>query len=233
MGAEDWHDPHGIIPEAFKNTYPNADSVRAALRHAERLPSSTPAGERPTCPECDSVTISPVGTGQGRTSRWDWKCGKCKNRFNEPDKPDMYRYNDTEHLRFQFQDDESLLDPKWRAELDRPFDYPDELAEADKRGESPVFATLDEETRTALAILLYRPWTDAGPAYREMAPLFPHSHYWIGRRVRAWKDGEHRELVPDPTAADVEPITVDESSDATAVATDGGRVRRWDAYGGD
>jgi len=141
MGAEDWDDPHGIVPESFRNTFPN----------------------------------------------------------------------NTTHVRFNFVTEDELADP-------------------DERGENPVFATLDEETRTALAIVLYRPWTDGGPSYRDMAPLFPHSHYWVGKRVREWKDGEHRELVPDPTA-EPDPITVDESSDATAVATDGGRRSRWDAYG--
>jgi len=101
----------------------------------------------------------------------------------------------------------------------------------DERGETPLFASLDERTRTALAIVLYRPWTDAGPSLRELGELFPNSRYWVGERNREWRDGEHRDLVPDPTAADVEPITVDESSGAIAVATDGGRVRRWDAYG--
>jgi hypothetical protein len=230
MGAEDWDDPHDLVPEAFANTYPNADSVSEALRHAERLPSSTPAAERPTCPECDSVGISPVGTGQSNTSRWDWRCNECENRFNEPDKPDMDRYNDTEHLRFQFQDDESLLEPKWRTEIDRPFDYPDELTDPDERGMGPLFAGLDRETLVAVVIVLREPWTDSGPSYREIAELLPYKDSWVGHRVREWRGGEHRELVPDPTA-EPEPITVDEQGDATAVATDGGRRSRWDAYG--
>jgi len=209
MAAEDWHDPHGVVPESFKNAFAEHDSVLDALRYVERLPSSTPAGERAACPDCGSVGISPIGTGQLDATAWDWKCDECENRFNEPDKPDMSRYDNSTHTRFNFVTE-------------------DELAEPDERGESPVFATLDDETRTALAIVLYRPWTDAGPSYREMAPLFPHTHYWIGGRVREWRNGEHRELVPDPTG---EPNTVDEQGGATAVATDGGRRRRWDAYG--
>jgi hypothetical protein len=212
MGADEWHDPHGLVPEAFKNTFSEHDSVRDALRHAERLPSSTPPEDRAgACPQCGSVGISPIGTGQGDGSANDWKCNECEHRFKEPDKPDMTRYDSTTHTRFNFVTEDELADP-------------------DDRDESPIFATLDAETRTALAIVLYRPWTDAGPSYREMAPLFPHTHYWIGKRVRAWKNGDYRELVPDPTA-EPEPITVDASSDTGAVATDGGRRSRWDAYG--
>lgn len=131
MGADEWHDPHGLVPEAFKNTFSEHDSVRDALRHAERLPSSTPPEDRAgACPQCGSVGISPIGTGQGDGSANDWKCNECEHRFKEPDKPDMTRYDSTTHTRFNFVTEDELADP-------------------DDRDESPIFATLDAETRTA------------------------------------------------------------------------------------
>jgi hypothetical protein len=228
MGAEIWDDPHGLVPEAFKNTFPEHDSVRDALRHAERLASSTPPEDRAgVCPDCGSVAISPIGTHQGGGSEYDWKCNECEHRFTDPDKTDLDEYDHTEHYRFNFLDGESLLNPARRTELDRPFDYPDP-ADPEERRMGPLFAGLDRETLIALVLVLREPWTEAGPTYAEIAELVPYKRSWVGHRVREWRDGEHRELVPDPTA-DPEPITVDDSG-ATAVATDGGR-RRWDAYG--
>lgn len=60
-----------------------------------------------------------------------------------------------------------------------------------------LLADADDATLTALAVYLYRPWehTDADPSYRELSTLFPYSRDWVGERVRAWKDGEFRDLV--------------------------------------
>jgi hypothetical protein len=213
MGADEWDDPHGLVPRAFKNTFPEHDSVRDALRQAERLPSSTPPEDRAgACPDCGSVAIGPIGTGQGNGSANDWKCNECEHRFTDPKDTDMTHYDNMAHLRFNFVDDDELADP-------------------DERGMSPLFAGFDDETLAELAIRLYKPWSDGGPCYRELVELFPYGRKFIGNRVRAWKDGEYRDLVPDPTA-DPEPITVDDAPAASsdAVATDGGR-RRWEAYG--
>jgi hypothetical protein len=215
MGAEDWDDPHDIIPEQFRERFGDSETVDDALRRAESQPSTTSLGERPRCPECNSTHVSVKPSRVGETERTErYKCGKsdCMARFEEPVFNTAIPMNDNRTYQFDWIDTDELADP-------------------DERGESPLFATLDERTRTALAIVLCQPWHEPGASYREAAVFFPNSRYWIGRRVRAWKDGDHRELVPDPTAADVEPNTVDESSGPTALATDGGRRSRWDAYG--
>jgi len=51
------------------------------------------------------------------------------------------------------------------------------------------------------AIRLYEPWNeDTDKTYREVARVLDeYSHAWVGERVREWQNGEHRELVPDPT----------------------------------
>ena len=211
MGADEWDDPHDLVPQSFKNRFSHHDSVRDALRHVERLPGSTAVDEdTDACPSCGSIQVSPVGTGNHELSEWNWTCNKCNKRFNEPDTADMDKHKESRRSDFEWCDESDFADP-------------------DDRGMDPLFAGLDGETLRALAIALYRPWTDAGPSYRLLAELFPYTRAWVGERVREWKGGEHRELVPDPTAVDA--ITVDEQGGATAVATDGGRVRRWGAFG--
>ncbi|MDB2287134.1 hypothetical protein PM038_18115 [Halorubrum ezzemoulense] len=214
MGAEDWDDPHGITTPEFRERYGDSPTLRDALRRAERVASSTPESEQKRCAWCGSTQVYEKQAKSNHSQRHagDFRCKRygCRRHFDRP------------------ADDTTILMTDERADA---FDWvePSDTIDADERGESPLFATLDERTRTALAIVLYRPWTDAGPSLRELGELFPNSRYWVGERNREWRDGEHRELVPDPTD-EPDPITVDESSGATAVATDGGR-RRWDAYG--
>jgi hypothetical protein len=228
MGAENWDDPYDLVPEAFKNTHPEADSVRDALRKAGRLPSSTPPEDRRgTCPECGSVGISPIGTGQGEGSANDWKCNECENRFTEPNEPDMNQYDHTAHYRFQFLDEDDLVDPDRRTALD------------------PPLADLDREELVEAVIRLYRPWSDDGPALADIARFVPYERYWVGERNREWEDGDHRDLVADPTADDATPDDATPSVDATleeptpdegpepAVADGGRGTRRWAAYGSD
>jgi len=208
MGAEDWDDPHDIIPEEFRREFGDSETVADALQRAAARESTTPDSDQPCCPECYSTCVTPKSdssTSSKQRKPGAWKCTECYEHFDE---------------RLDMNPNATAFD--W---IDT-----DELADPDERGDSALFATLDERTRTALAIVLYRPWTDAGPSLRELGELFPNSRYWVGERNREWRDGEHRDLVPDPTAAEPEPIT-DASSDATALATDGGRRSRWDAFG--
>ena len=136
----------------------------------------------------------------------------------------------------------------------------DELADPDEQGElEGPLTDLGREQAVRYAILLRAPWDDADTlSYAKIATALPFGNSWVGHRVREWKDGEHRELVPDPTAepepapSNDPPIdpsvavariggnyeelverteSTDASSDATALATDGGRRRRWGAYG--
>jgi hypothetical protein len=242
MGSEDWSDPYDLVPESFQNEFPNADSVRDALTHAGRLPSSTPDGARARCTDCGSSSITPHNTGPGADARADWKCTECGTWLDEPEQPDMTNYQTRKSTRFRWNREEDILLPKSRSPLD------------------PPFADAERETAVALAILLRRPWReeDARRSYTKVARYLSYKDSWVGHRVREWRDGEHRDLVPDPTAepepaprnepalnpraavarigGDYEELVADRAeanSEASAVATDGGRVRRWDAYGSD
>ena len=69
----------------------------------------------------------------------------------------------------------------------------------------PEDAAEDAEwsTQARTAIKANRPWDDdGGMSYREIAEnrdLVDYGKGWVGSRVQEWKDGQHRELVPDPT----------------------------------
>jgi hypothetical protein len=210
MGADEWHDPHEILPVQFRQRYGDSETVADALRRAEARPSTTDPSERSCCPECYSIAITPKAPSMHVEQRRKgaWECSECHNHFDDP--LDM----NPNATAFDWIDPDEISDPDERAPLEGPI------------------SDLGDEWLRKLAIALYRPWTDDGPSYRDLGALFPYSHYWIGDRVREWKDGEHRNLVPAPTA-DPDPITVDDAPAASsaAVATDGGR-RRWDAYGG-
>ena len=73
MGAEEWNDPHDLVPESFKNRFSDYDSVRDARRHAERLPSTTAVDENTdACPSCGSIQVSPIGTDLSGRTEWNW-----------------------------------------------------------------------------------------------------------------------------------------------------------------
>ncbi|MFC7059842.1 ATP-binding protein [Halovenus salina] len=51
------------------------------------------------------------------------------------------------------------------------------------------------------AIRLYEPWNDENDTtYTDVAKVVEgYQKSWVGDRVKEWREGEHRELVPDPT----------------------------------
>jgi len=56
-----------------------------------------------------------------------------------------------------------------------------------------------ERAATATAIFARRPWRgSAGPSNAGVAAVLPFSRGWVSKRVRAWRDGEFRDLVADP-----------------------------------
>jgi len=239
---------HPIIPPDFVDAW-DAESVEEALRIAENAPSSTSKDEMHRCPAegCGSVKLrAKPGEKQANSREGDYQCVACKAHIDERLPPIAsypvdgpvcptcaswrvrpvpidggYRCIDCEDT-FE----EPFDTVRMTLHTTDPFDWiaDDDLADPDERGFGALLAGYDDETLTEVAIRVYRPWDDDGPSYTEIASLTPYSKCWVGDRVRDWKAGEYRELVADPTPS------VDASSDATAVATDGGR-RRWDAYG--
>jgi hypothetical protein len=220
MGAENWNDPHDIIPEEFREEFADSETVADALRRAALRPSTTSLGDRPRCPECNSTHVSAKASqieGDENRREGGYKCGKtdCMAHFDEPVYNTAIPMNDNRTYQFEWIEPDDIPDADERTPLD------------------PPLADIDRETAVEVALWLREPWRDAeGPSYTEIARYLPYADSWVGHRVREWRDGEHRELVPNPTA-EPEPITVNEQGGATAVATDGGRVRRWDAFGSD
>ena len=201
---------HPVIPDDFVRTW-GGESVADALQIAERAPSSTPRADMPRCPNprCQSSRYRAKPGGEHRRQRHDgaYKCESCGRHFDERINTGPNNMTEKHLIPFEWIDDDDQ-----------------QLADPADRGP-------DDDALTELVLRAREPWTDApAPSYREIASLLPYSRQWVGERVRAWKAGEYRELVPDPTA---EPTPSVDADGATAVATDGGRASRWDAFGSD
>jgi hypothetical protein len=174
-----------IAPDDFLSTW-GASTYEQAIEKAEQAPTTTPDSELPRCPVCGTQRVYPRGTkgsaGQGRENDTDYVC------------------SDRHHF-----DDPVFGDPDGDVEDDEPGEEADrdpfEWVAADELAEPPLRRLLDDadkETLTALALYCYRPWEDAGPSYQELGEFFGYSRQWVGERVRGWRDGEYRDLVPDP-----------------------------------
>jgi len=88
----------------------------------------------------------------------------------------------------------------------------DELLDTDEFDASQIHADDEEEEalsedeirrqeRIETAIRLYQPWeAETEHSYEDVADAIPeYGREWVGQRIREWKRGEHRDLVPDPT----------------------------------
>ena len=78
------------------------------------------------------------------------------------------------------------------------------LADAGNEDEMGEELTPDDarrEEQVKIAIRLYEPWSDETThSYEAVAgALADKSDTWVGNRVREWKNGEHRDLVREPT----------------------------------
>ncbi|KAB7518795.1 ATP-binding protein [Halosegnis rubeus] len=67
-------------------------------------------------------------------------------------------------------------------------------------GEAASADDIQRRELVKVAIRLYKPWDkDTTRSYEEVADAIAEkSDTWVGNRVREWKNGEHRELVPNP-----------------------------------
>ncbi|MFC6875425.1 hypothetical protein [Halobellus marinus] len=192
-----------IAPDGFADTW-GADTVDDALEYAHKFgESSTPRERRPRCPVdgCSTVRIAPLPGYDGQKDYdADYKC-EYGHRFDSPAPPLAEVEDDDRDDGVDLADVRGVdleAEPGDAADRD-PFEWVDD----DDLAAPPIRRLVDaadDRTLTALAIFLYRPWahTDADPPYRELGALFGYSRQWVGERVRAWKDGEHRDLVRDP-----------------------------------
>ena len=209
----------------------STDEIAEALRIAAAQPSTTDSDSFERCPDCLTPNIH-LKTQTARSVRENpraYRCLECSSHFDDPRDP-LAECPVERAWTWLLEQQTHRTKHNNTMPMNTPFEWltPDELTDPGERGSSPVFdhPAIDDATLTELAIRLYRPWSDGGPSYRRLADLFPYSRTWIGDRVREWRDGEHRDLVERPGP------TVDDESDTTALATDGGRRRRWSAFGG-
>jgi hypothetical protein len=204
-------DPREVVPDEFVESW-GAASVEEALEKAEQAPTTTPTDERKRCPVCATQRVYPKPSKGDQSTR---KPGEyvCANRhhFDDP------VYGDPEDLDLREEEgepdfegdgeDTDADDQEEKMEDTKPDSHTDDEEPGSEGGEedteNPVarrLGTLDDDTLAAIAIYCYRPWghTDADPTYQEIAGRLPYSRQWVGERVREWKDGDHREAVPDP-----------------------------------
>jgi len=167
----------------------DVETIDGAVEYLHKFGSSSTSYEdRPRCPECGTIRIGPA-TGPTQQTHdgtdYDYRCTNW-HRFDDPAPPLAEVDDDADEV---------------GRESDESDDGPFRWLDADDLAEPPLrrrLEQLDDRSLTALAIFLYRPWEPAGPSYRDLATIWPYSSDWIGDRVRAWKDGGHRDLVADP-----------------------------------
>lgn len=109
--------------------------------------------------------------------------------------PNMDGENDPFYKYLSGKKDELIHSETWDADL---------LGEGGDGSETLDPEEVERRQAIKYAIRLYRPWEeDGGVSQREVASTLLRDEYsesWVGNRVREWKDGEHRDLVEDPTA---------------------------------
>ena len=139
--------------------------------------TTTDRDDLPKCNVCLSVRVRRKPTNPELNGRREydeeWLCTNCDHRFDDP------VYDDPEDA-FRWVGDAGV------ALEDVPV--------------GRRLKQLDDDALAALAIVLYAPWNhrDDDPSHRDLAKVFPYSRGWIGEQIRAWKDGEYRDLVADP-----------------------------------
>jgi len=184
-----------IAPDDFLSTW-GVSTYEEAFERAEQAPTTTPDDEIKRCPHADCLSQRirrKPGYDDQHQIDTEYVCTACRRHFDDPivGEPD-----DAGEL--------IVVDTSdGPGELAEPDADAFEWVSEDDLAEPPVgrrLEQLDDRSLTALAIVLYAPWhhTDDDPSYRDLGTVFPYSRDWVGERVRAWKDGEHRDLVADP-----------------------------------
>lgn len=105
--------------------------------------------------------------------------------------PNMDAQNDPYYKHLSKKKDELIHSDTWDA---------DHLTEAEAEEiDDPELIRRREAIR--YAIRLYEPWDDDNNrTYTEVAKVVDgYKKSWVGDRIKEWRDGEHRDLVPDPT----------------------------------
>ena len=235
MAGSPENDPFGVVPDGFCDAW-GADTIPEALAIAEGAPGTTPNDEKPRCnePGCWTTRISPKTASRDIPNQIDTKY-RCYNGHHLDDPRPPIAECPREYALKWLDDQQRRRDIHIKTmAINTRFEWCTDLKDPDDRESIIPFADVGRERAVELAIRIREPWTDGGPSYDQIAELLPYEDSWVGHRVREWRDGEHRELVADPTTeAEADPTPdADPFEYGRAVATDGGRHRRrWAAYG--
>ena len=236
MGQEKETDPFGIVPDGFREAW-GAVTIPGALEIAERAPGTNPRASFTRCPSCRSASIIEKDGEHVRVNRKpeSFKCRVCNHHFDNPlppleDRPIELLWawfaDDQQNPKIMFKTSDGIPDE----EIETDFEWCNARALKDPANRRPVQAGLPEHVLTELAIRMAKPWSDErGETYEEIGETIGYSRQWVGYRIRAWKDGEHRELVEEP---EEEPAVEPAPSGEPAVADGGRSSSRWAAYGG-
>lgn len=198
-----------VAPDDFLDRW-GASSYEEAIDKAEGAPTSTPAEKIKRCPYADCLSQrirrKPGYDDQHKIDA-EYRCTYCSRHFDdpivgEPDSADELVVVDTDGEETEEEEEEPDDDTDEDTDPDTDGD-PFVWVSEENLAEPPLdrrLAALDDDVLAALAIYCYRPWghTEADPSYRELGRIFPYSRTWVGDRVREWKSGEYRDLVPDP-----------------------------------
>jgi hypothetical protein len=135
------------------------------------------------------VTVPFNNSGSGtRVKALSWGDSSVRIAF-----PNMDAENDPYYNHLTKAKDELIHSKSWDA---------DDLLDSEEEGGEPSLSPeqIARNEQVKVAIRLYEPWNDEiTRSYEEVAgALGEKSDTWVGNRVREWKAGEHRDLVPEP-----------------------------------
>lgn len=105
--------------------------------------------------------------------------------------PNMDAHNDPYYHYLADEKDDLIHSSSWDA---------DTLHDDEEEEEELGAEEIERRELTKVAIRLYEPWTDETThSYEDVANAIDEkSTSWVGNRIREWKKGDHRDLVPDP-----------------------------------
>lgn len=133
------------------------------------------------------VTVPFSSDGPGVRTKGLNKAGSSARKIKFPN---MDANDDAFYISLSEKKDELIDSDSWDA---------DDLT-ADESAEEPEDVKRQQAIR--YAIRLYEPWDEANETTQEEVAqvVDDYSRGWVSQRIREWRRGDHRDLVPDPTS---------------------------------
>ncbi|WP_058993599.1 hypothetical protein [Haloarcula sp. CBA1127] len=133
-----------------------------------------------------TVPFNAGGGGNVRTKGLGYGEGTTRIHF-----PNMDANNCPYYRHLSKKKDDLIHSDTWDA---------DDLTSSDDNGDDMTPEQAERRQAVATAIRLYQPWADEPEASQErVGDAVGYSDTWVGNRVREWKNGDYRDIVPDPT----------------------------------